>query len=208
MTGAMGTADVPEPNTAASGSAGKVINVPGCPTNPWWFVLTVVAWLVDCHRISGRPWVALASRRWQRTSTAAAVDIDDGVDRLSRLLNAVSIAAAQRVLPALPDYLERASTLKHPGDAGCLQASRLQGPVDQGAVRTSTAGTASSRTNDTDLANDTVGSAQTSDPATASAAAHCIDGRYIRAWVAPKRAIRMPSYPSWCARKGKEGNDR
>ena len=30
-----------------SSAAQKVINVPGCPTNPWWFVLTVVAWLVD-----------------------------------------------------------------------------------------------------------------------------------------------------------------
>ncbi len=31
-------------NTAA---ANKVINVPGCPTNPWWFVLTVVLWLAE-----------------------------------------------------------------------------------------------------------------------------------------------------------------
>lgn len=27
--------------------ANKVVNVPGCPTNPWWFVLTVVLWLAE-----------------------------------------------------------------------------------------------------------------------------------------------------------------
>lgn len=32
----------------------KVINVPGCPTNPWWFTLTVVAWMVDAvHMTTG-----------------------------------------------------------------------------------------------------------------------------------------------------------
>ncbi|MCL4554317.1 MAG: twin-arginine translocation signal domain-containing protein, partial [Actinobacteria bacterium] len=29
------------------GSADKVINVPGCPPNPWWFILSVVLWLAD-----------------------------------------------------------------------------------------------------------------------------------------------------------------
>jgi hydrogenase small subunit len=34
-------------------AAAKVINVPGCPVNPWWFTLTVVAWLVDAATASG-----------------------------------------------------------------------------------------------------------------------------------------------------------
>ncbi len=34
---------------------GKVINVPGCPTNPWWFVLSVVCFLVDIPSILGQP---------------------------------------------------------------------------------------------------------------------------------------------------------
>jgi Ni,Fe-hydrogenase I small subunit len=41
-----GTIDVPK------GAAAKVINVPGCPVNPWWFTLTVVAWLVDAVYVS------------------------------------------------------------------------------------------------------------------------------------------------------------
>jgi hydrogenase small subunit len=33
----------------------KVVNVPGCPTNPWWFVLSVVALLVDIPSALGQP---------------------------------------------------------------------------------------------------------------------------------------------------------
>ena len=45
QTGAMGTHAFLE--YKGSDAADKVIAVPGCPTNPWWFILTVVAWLVD-----------------------------------------------------------------------------------------------------------------------------------------------------------------
>jgi hydrogenase small subunit len=40
--------------TAAAEASGKVINVPGCPANPWWFVLTVVLWLVDAVNGPGK----------------------------------------------------------------------------------------------------------------------------------------------------------
>ena len=46
QTGAMGVYDYLVAH-GHSAEAGKVINVPGCPTNPWWFVLTVVMYLVD-----------------------------------------------------------------------------------------------------------------------------------------------------------------
>lgn len=51
QTGALGTYDFLKNH--ASGAENKVIAVPGCPTNPWWFVLTVVAWLVDATAILG-----------------------------------------------------------------------------------------------------------------------------------------------------------
>ncbi|HEY5484691.1 MAG TPA: hypothetical protein VIK31_12950 [Propionibacteriaceae bacterium] len=54
QSGALGVYDfliargqVSSEHVAATGAADKVINVPGCPTNPWWFTLTIVAWLVD-----------------------------------------------------------------------------------------------------------------------------------------------------------------
>jgi len=45
QTGAMGAYEFLELRGTAAKD--KVIAVPGCPTNPWWFILTVVAWLVD-----------------------------------------------------------------------------------------------------------------------------------------------------------------
>lgn len=40
-------------DAGAIAAAGKVINVPGCPTNPWWFVLTVVMVMADIVSSAG-----------------------------------------------------------------------------------------------------------------------------------------------------------
>lgn len=45
QTGALGTAAWLALN--AAGAETKVVNVPGCPANPWWFVVTAVLALVD-----------------------------------------------------------------------------------------------------------------------------------------------------------------
>ena len=51
QTGAMGTYDYLVAHVRTAAAAGKVINVPGCPTNPWWFILTVVCFLVDFNNL-------------------------------------------------------------------------------------------------------------------------------------------------------------
>ncbi len=50
QTGAVGTEDFLKSFGGASpefAAAAKVVNVPGCPTNPWWFCLTVVLLMVE-----------------------------------------------------------------------------------------------------------------------------------------------------------------
>ena len=46
QTGAMGVYEYLD-TYAGAAIAGKVVNVPGCPTNPWWFVATAVLALYD-----------------------------------------------------------------------------------------------------------------------------------------------------------------
>lgn len=65
QTGAQGVYDFLKEKSVATSVLDKVTNSPGCPTNPWWFVLTVVLTLLDVmgiadltakdkqHRISG-----------------------------------------------------------------------------------------------------------------------------------------------------------
>jgi Ni,Fe-hydrogenase I small subunit len=50
QSGAQGTYDYLSKNGYVNAS-NKVVNVPGCPTNPWWFVLSVVAITVDLQSI-------------------------------------------------------------------------------------------------------------------------------------------------------------
>ncbi len=67
MTGAMGVgAYLTRPGSTSSAAAGKVINVPGCPTNPWWFVLTVVLFMADFAQ-NGTLGILLPHRRTLRT---------------------------------------------------------------------------------------------------------------------------------------------
>ncbi len=112
-------------------AAGKVVNVPGCPTNPWWFVLTTVAWLVDF--VNG-PAVGTAGPLGILASdgsiNAAAVDV-------SRRLKAVySFPIHTAFCPRYQDYCDGNFATK-PGDPGCLKPRWLQGSRYEFAVRCS-----------------------------------------------------------------------
>jgi hydrogenase small subunit len=118
QTGAMGTYEYLRtqgaPGIAASA---KVINVPGCPTNPWWFILTIVAWLVDFTQPS-RPLGILTTGG---EINGAAVDDQ-------RRLKAVY------GVPLHGPYCKRYSFWKagvfasKPGEPGCLQLIGCKGP--------------------------------------------------------------------------------
>ncbi len=124
QTGAMGTYEYLRtqgaPGIAASG---KVINVPGCPTNPWWFILTVVAWLVDFTQPT-RPLGVL---------TAGGAINPAAVDDQRRLIAVYGVPLHG---PYCSRYKYRsrkdgtAYALK-PGDPGCLQILGCKGPHTQ-----------------------------------------------------------------------------
>lgn len=109
QTGARGVYDffVAKGNQAA---ANKVINVPGCPTNPWWFVLTVVLLLVDL--VTGTTSYALP---------AAAKD------KHRRLKLVYGTPLHGPYCTRYQDFLNNNFASK-PGDAGCLQLIGCKGP--------------------------------------------------------------------------------
>ncbi|HEY3316841.1 MAG TPA: hypothetical protein VGK50_00240 [Coriobacteriia bacterium] len=98
--------------------AAKVVNVPGCPANPWWFVLSVVMWLVDANAILGGgagplgvlgPGVAGAL-----TPQAAAVD------STGRLKNVFGMLNHGKYCPRYTYYANGQFASK-PGGVGCLK---------------------------------------------------------------------------------------
>jgi hydrogenase small subunit len=117
QTGAMGTYDylVAHGHGAA---ANKVINVPGCPTNPWWFVLTVVMFLVDLVN-PARPLGVLTPAG---LPNAAAIDTD------RRLKAVYGTPIHGPYCPRYRDYVKGDFAAK-PGDPGCLQKIGCKGPA-------------------------------------------------------------------------------
>lgn len=116
MTGAMGTYDflVAKGMTAA---AAKVMNVPGCPTNPWWFILTVVGWLVDFTQPS-RPLGILT----------AGGDIAPGaLDNTNRLKAVYGTPLHGPYCTRIQDFAA-GRFARTPGDTGCLQLLGCKGP--------------------------------------------------------------------------------
>lgn len=115
QTGAMGTydylsrADVDGGSAAARAAAAKVINVPGCPTNPWWFCLTVVIFMVN-----------LAD-----PSTAASLGLM-ATDSSRRLKAAYPIPVHSPMCPRYSSYNAGVYALKA-GDPGCLQKIGCKG---------------------------------------------------------------------------------
>jgi Ni,Fe-hydrogenase I small subunit len=104
-------------------ASNKVINVPGCPANPWWFTLTVVAWLVDA-----------ATGPLATVPTGGVLGILDssfnivgGVDTSRRLTAVYGHLLHGMYCPRYPDYAARKFVSK-PGEyvvgsvgGGCLK---------------------------------------------------------------------------------------
>lgn len=109
---------------AATTAAGKVVNVPGCPTNPWWFVLSVVTFLIDYVKGPG-----------------AAVPDDGplGILTSTGAIKATAVDANRRLNyvygvplhgPACTRYQEFTNGVfaTQPGERGCLQLLGCKGP--------------------------------------------------------------------------------
>lgn len=102
----------------AAGSADKVINVPGCPTNPWWFTLTVVMFLVDLVNTS-RPLGVLTP---EGAPNPGAIDGD------RRLKAVYGTPIHGPYCRRYRDYVKGIFALK-PGAPGCLQKIGCKGPA-------------------------------------------------------------------------------
>ncbi|NTU71265.1 MAG: hypothetical protein HGB10_05550 [Coriobacteriia bacterium] len=119
QTGAMGvgaylTRDLASgPEIAA---AAKVINVPGCPTNPWWFVLTVVLFLID-YRNAG----VLGN-----LDPVTHLPLASAVDAGGRLKMVYPLSVHSAWCPRYQYYVQGTYASK-PGDAGCLQKLGCKG---------------------------------------------------------------------------------
>jgi hydrogenase small subunit len=93
-----------------SGAAAKVINVPGCPVNPWWFTLTVVAWLVDAVYVTSDP-ANLTDPPTGRAGVLGilnnALGVKGGVDSQRRLTAVYGDLLHGKYCPRYPDYAMR-----------------------------------------------------------------------------------------------------
>jgi Ni,Fe-hydrogenase I small subunit len=133
QTGAVGVAELLAADTVA---LPKVINVPGCPTNPWWFILTVVAFLVDLEAVglgaapddtSGPLGILRANSGV--VGNAAAVSINSAaVDGTGRLVAVYGTPVHGPKCPRYKDFVRGVFAAK-PGDAGCLQKIGCKGPA-------------------------------------------------------------------------------
>lgn len=97
------------------GVCDKVVNVPGCPANPWWFTLTVVAWLVDAVTATPTANGALGI-------LDGNLNIVGGVDSQRRLTAVYGHLLHGKYCPRYPKYAARIFASK-PGDpnGGCLK---------------------------------------------------------------------------------------
>ncbi|GAB4281377.1 MAG: hydrogenase small subunit [Coriobacteriia bacterium] len=119
MTGAMGVYEFL--TYKESDAASKVINVPGCPTNPWWFALTVIAWLVDACTIlrGGNPVLGVLNSDLS-INTAA-------VDRDRRLTAVYGYPVHGPYCPRFPKHATY-QYAEEPGQAGCMFELGCKGP--------------------------------------------------------------------------------
>ncbi len=115
MTGAMGTGDFL--TACAPTAADKVINVPGCPTNPWWFVLTVVAWLVDFVNAPQNGTGPL--KILNRGGSATAISVNPAAVDNTRRLKAVYGTPLHSLCTRAAAH-GQGIFAKKPGDPGCL----------------------------------------------------------------------------------------
>ncbi len=119
QTGAMGVAAYltrdPLADPAAAAAAAKVINVPGCPTNPWWFVLTVVLFMAD-----------FASGAIGILDPGTKLPVPSAVDSSGRLKAVYPIPVHSAWCPRY-QYYKVGKYAQHPGDKGCLQKIGCKG---------------------------------------------------------------------------------
>jgi hydrogenase small subunit len=109
-----------------SAAADKVVNVPGCPTNPWWFVLTVVCLLVDLQATLGTTDVT-GPLGILGDAAGGLPQIVGGVDH-SRRLQAVYGTPLHGAACARYKYWTNGVFAENPGDPGCLQLIGCKGP--------------------------------------------------------------------------------
>jgi Ni,Fe-hydrogenase I small subunit len=105
QTGATGMYKFLETSGASADVLAKVFNVPGCPTNPWWFCLTVVMFMIN-----------LAS--------PGAVDMSTDYGRRLKAVYPITVHSA--FCPRYGDYNNGRYALKV-GDPGCLQKLGCKG---------------------------------------------------------------------------------
>lgn len=91
-----------------SAAAAKVVNVPGCPTNPWWFVLSVVAFLVEFYAPGAVPGIL-------------------NMDATRRLKAVYGVPMHGPGCTRYADY-NAGVFAAYPGDRGCLQLLGCKGP--------------------------------------------------------------------------------
>lgn len=117
-------ADADGGNATNRAAAPKVVNVPGCPCNPWWFVLTVVAWMVDWTKGPGK---ATPTAGPLGILDAAGVPQGSAVDATRRLKTVFGTPIHGPACPRYQSYKNNVFAAK-PGDAGCLQKLGCKGP--------------------------------------------------------------------------------
>ena len=128
QTGAMGCSEFLASWPAA---AAKVINVPGCPTNPWWFVLTVVCFVVDAQAAYSSVLTggAVANSAGPLGILAAGGAIKaTAVDSTRRLKIVYPYTVHGPYCPRFDSWREGRFAEK-PGDPGCLQLIGCKGPA-------------------------------------------------------------------------------
>jgi hydrogenase small subunit len=128
QTGALGTFDYLTVHSTAE-VAGKVVNVPGCPTNPWWFVLTVVCFLIDFNTLGANDGDQGQLKILERDSSLATTIkyVGSAVDSTRRLRYVYGTPIHGPYCDRYGDYT-RGFYASKPGDPGCLQMIGCKGP--------------------------------------------------------------------------------
>jgi hydrogenase small subunit len=141
QSGAMGTYDYLSTNGHPTAAA-KVVNVPGCPTNPWWFVLSVVAAMVDLQSIlignnlTGTLGIlttpttghhpALGDNPIVAMNAGSAASC--GVDTTRRIKAVYGTSVHGPYCQRYRNFV-RGEFAAYPGDSGCLQKIGCKGPA-------------------------------------------------------------------------------
>ncbi len=120
QTGAMGVYDYLDANggTGKEAAMAKVINSPGCPTNPFWFVLSVIGVMIELQGVLGR---------------GGSIGLFDGiypaasaVDAGRRLKIGYPVPVHSAYCPRYRYYTKGIYATK-PGETGCLQKIGCKG---------------------------------------------------------------------------------